>query len=349
MENKKNLGQYFTIQNPFHNQVFKNWLNNAKQNILKNYPECYFYEPFVGSGNIVKMIEQIDSNTKWKTADIDDTNLSDDFKVKYHFVKENSIEKMNVSKNSIIITNPPYLGKSSASKQKLTYNYPEYDDLYKKCLEIMLKNCDYVSAIIPESFITSKLFTERIDKIISITNRLFNDTKCPVCLALFSKKVNIDKKKVDIDKKSEYSKNNYTLYRNETLIGNILDIQKNSNLVKNNLVNIQFNVKDGNLGIICVDNTKGNSICFCESGFINPDEIKVSSRTKTRVKVDIEITDKFINECNLVLNEYRKQTQDIFLTSFKGLRKDNMYRRRLDFKTARMVINTAFKNLEERK
>ena len=46
---------------------------------------------------------------------------------------------------------------------------------------------------------------------------------------------------------------------------------------------------------------------------------------------------------NIILNEYRDKTHDIFLTSFKGLRKDGVYRRRIDFRTVKCIMNKAIK------
>ena len=43
----------------------------------------------------------------------------------------------------------------------------------------------------------------------------------------------------------------------------------------------------------------------------------------------------------------RYKTGDVLLTSFKGLRADGKYRRRLDFKTAQMVMNLAVKEAQE--
>ena len=76
---------------------------------------------------------------------------------------------------------------------------------------------------------------------------------------------------------------------------------------------------------------------------INPDDIKVSSRAFTRISglpEDVN-RDNFIDKCNSLLQEYRNNTQDVFLTSFKRVRKDGKYRRRLDFKTIRIILNKA--------
>jgi len=43
-----------------------------------------------------------------------------------------------------------------------------------------------------------------------------------------------------------------------------------------------------------------------------------------------------------MLSEFRKETHDIFLTPFKGLRKDLKYRRRLDYALARNIVNQVY-------
>lgn len=83
-------------------------------------------------------------------------------------------------------------------------------------------------------------------------------------------------------------------------------------------------------------------------GALIPDsKIKVSSRSITKVKGLPKIVDldKFLQVCNEELNKYRKKTHDVFLTSFKGLRSDNKYRRRLDFHTAQIIMNIALLKL----
>jgi hypothetical protein len=80
---------------------------------------------------------------------------------------------------------------------------------------------------------------------------------------------------------------------------------------------------------------------------INPNDIKISSRSFTRISglpKHINLND-FLNECNIILKDYREKTKDVLMTSFKGLRKDGKYRRRLDFKTVRYIMNKALKKL----
>lgn len=97
----------------------------------------------------------------------------------------------------------------------------------------------------------------------------------------------------------------------------------------------KFNDKNGDIGVKCVDNNMTDDIYFLNGNFINSDNIKISGRAFSRISgIPKEIdTHVFINKCNDVLKEYRLLTKDVFMTSFKGLRLDKKYRRRIDFKT----------------
>lgn len=324
-EKKKLNGQFFTITNPFVSNSFYIWFesipNEKKQKII---------EPFAGSNNIVKMIDNLKLyDIEWHCYDIEPSEFN---AVDYANVeKRDTIENFPLINNCYVaITNPPYLAKNSATRSGLPFKYNEYDDLYKKCLEVMLKNCEYVAAIVPESFITANLFHNRLKTVISLTCKMFDDTECPVCLALFSPENEIN---------LEYG---FDIYKQ----GSITKIETYQELyklvVKSNFNrdNWQFNDPRGNIGIICCDNTKEASIAFIIGDKISPDSIKTTSRAKTRVSglPDNINLSEFLEKCNFVLEDYRKKTQDVFLTSFKGLRDDGSYRRRLDFDTAKNIM-----------
>ena len=84
---------------------------------------------------------------------------------------------------------------------------------------------------------------------------------------------------------------------------------------------------------------------FFEGEKIPSESIKVSSRSFTRVSGLPDDIDRkeFLKECNIILADYREKTKDVLMTSFKGLRKDGKYRRRLDFKTVKSILNIAIK------
>lgn len=328
-DKKKENGQFFTITNPFNLKIFKKWFNLVYNNET-------ILEPFAGSNNIVKLVNDVYDKINFNSFDIDTT-----FENRYPDVK---IKKRDTIKNfpkgyKIVITNPPYLAKNSATRNGLYYPETKYDDIYKYALEIMLKNVDNVAAIIPESFITSGLFIDRLYAVASLTTKMFNDTECPVCLAMFIK----NKQKIDLDE------NNFYLYHMDEKVGEYKKILNNLNLFLSNkeYTMWKFNDVNGNIGIKCVDNTKEPTIYFLEGMKIEKKNIKVSSRALTRVSgLPRNIKkERFINKCNNIINEYRKETKDVFLTSFKGLREDNCYRRRLDFNTAKKIMNKALEEL----
>lgn len=317
-------GVFYTIKNCFINKVFIQWLNN-----IPNVKNRVFIEPFCGENNIIQMIREIDFNNQWKAYDINNPqkNICPDIKIELN----DSINNYNGKSFDVAITNPPYLAKNSATRKKIFYPKTDFDDLYKLTLKTLLDKHDYVVAIIPESFITSNIFLNRIDLIISINYKIFNDTSVPCCIACFS---------------PQKTKINYNIYSGEDLLFNIDEKLLNKmNLDK--IISdekVIFNSLKGQIGCICIDGTKNSTIRFVNKNEIKDSEIKVSSRSKTRIFVeklenltDIEI-EKFIENLNFNLKKYRIETKDVFLTSFKGLRDDNKYRRRIDFKNIKNII-----------
>jgi hypothetical protein len=239
---------------------------------------------------------------------------------------------LNMPNGELAITNPPYLGKSSAKRRGLPW-YPEnkYDDLYKLALSKMLDNFRFIAAIIPESFITSGELRDRLSIVISLTTVMFEDTEHPVCLALFSPE----------------SSNDYEIWAMNSFLGMNSEIEK-FKIKTNKNINMKFNDPTGRIGVRAIDGTTSQSISFCLGENIPSSKIKHSSRMLTRISIDTEIdTISIINKANEILKDYRHNTQDVFLTSFKGLRRDGKYRRRIDFKTIRSILNKAVEELEK--
>lgn len=304
---KRELGQYFTTYNPFQNEGFLNWAKEC--NLNKN----TILEPFAGSNNLINMLQNMNLCSDFKSFDIEPKNK---------FVKKKDTLKDFPKGYKVCITNPPYLAQNSAKRRKLEFPNMVYDDLYKYALEKCLENCDYVGAIIPASFFNANIFRDRLSRYILLNSKMFNDTEHPVCLALF--------KKLSSD---------IYLYNDNKYLGKLSDLQKKLPKSRFN-IDIRFNVPNGNLGLIAIDNTIEPSIKFVDGNLISPDRITVSSRSITRImlpniKESIEI---IIDKLNYNLNRFRKETYDLFLTPFKGLRKDNCYRRRLDYKLAKKII-----------
>lgn len=330
--NKKLFGQFFTITNPFNINIFYKWIN-----LIPEEKKRTIVEPFAGANNIVKMIKDLGFLFNWNCYDINpnENNVVPEFPI----IKQDTI--LNFPNTySVAITNPPYLAKNSATRTKLDFPETKFDDLYKVAVEVMLNNLDYVAAIIPESFINADLFHNRLYAFISLTCKMFDDTSCPVCLALFiptSQKQNID-----------LSDHDFFVFRQDYKIGKYSELIDKKPHCKTKIA-WKFNDPNGEIGIKCIDGTKTESIKFIFGNEIDSDKIKVSSRSFTRVSglpSDIKI-ETFLDECNRKLNAYREDTFDIFLTSFKGLREDNKYRRRLDFANAKLIMNTVIEEIRQ--
>ena len=206
--------------------------------------------------------------------------------------------------------------------------------MYKQCLHLALKNCNYVGFLVPASYLKSGLFRDRLTKLIFVNKLLFKETESPVCLALFEK----------IKTKHVY------LYNDNVRIGELTDLEKRyHNFEYNPYFKIKFNSEKGNLGLICIDNTIGASIRFCRVEEIGRN-IKHTDRTITKIEIpEVENMDAFIESLNYELNIIRMNTHDVFFSPFKGLRRDGFYRRRIDYFFARKIISKVLVNFSNPK
>ena len=321
--NKKSKGQYFTFYNPFEHELFYEWLNK-----IDNIDSRIILEPFCGINSIPFLLNKMNFDFNWHCFDIDKKNISKNRMPNINIEVKNCFTRFPKGYN-VIITNPPYLSQHSAKRQNIDFPSIKYDNLYKLSLSLMLKNSDYIAAILPESFITQPLFKSRLYGVISINNKVFNDTEFPVCLALFL---------------PEKSKKHW-VYLGREKIGYYHDLKK---LMIQPLkkYKVKFNEPDGEIALRAIDNGYEDSICFFKGNNFQNLKINKMSRHFTRISVDINTDmDLIIIEANNILKNLRETTHDLFLTSFKGLRKDGKYRRRLDYRTARYIINKAIENI----
>lgn len=314
-DNNRNTGRYYTQANVFEYPAFKQWLQ-----AIPNISETTILEPFAGDCAIPMML----SSYKWSCYDMEPRK--GDFKV----VKRDTIKKFP-SGFKVCITNPPYLAKNSATRRGLNYPECDYDNLYKHCLKLMLDSCQYVAAIIPDSFIQSGLFTDRLYGVISIPEKVFADTDYPVCLALFNPDISED----------------FNIWCGDSFNGTYQELSKYS-LEEYNDSRWVFNDADGCIGVVCADG-KNSKIKFVKGESIDT-EVKGSSRFLVRVSglpdnIDI---DDFILKCNSTLEQYRYNTKNVFLNSFKGLRYDGTYRKRIPFTVVRSILTYTLKGVNSK-
>lgn len=310
-DKKCNYGQFFTTSDK--------WLYPQIIEFIKNKK---ILDPFAGDGNIFETLTKI-GITDFRGMDIDDT-LS--WEVNDGLVHIPETDRM-------IVTNPPYLAKNSANRNGLdAYKYfggNGHSDIYQIALVRMLESHDDIVAIVPETFINNPIYESRLRSITVVEDELFTDTDCPVCIVCYGGE---DSVSTDVYKGAKYC---FTL----------AELKKH---VKNprNTIHIKFNVQDGNLGLRAIDGTGKECIKFCTPGKLNYpiDKIGSTSRAITLIKVD---NPRIVTECNRILSKYRKDTHDLLLSPFKGNKKNGKRRRRLDFKTARAIIEEATENVSK--
>lgn len=322
MDSKKiKLGQFFTKATL--------WLKPQVVDFIKKSGCTTAYDPFAGGGDLLLAAKDILGFKKVKGLDID-SSLSWDI--------NDSLLSIPSVEGGIIITNPPYIAKQSASRKKidlsLYFNSSNYDDVYLIALDKMLAAQKYVVVIIPESFINSSYQQKhKLHSITILEENPFEDTENPVCVACFdSVNKTFDKIKV---------------YKNDKLIGSLQNIQ-DVRIEPGHNIKITFNTLKGWLGLRAIDSTDDKTfIKFDYKERFDYDwenNIKISSRHYTLIDLDVPVNKRaaYIKKCNVLLERIRKESFDILLTPFMGNTKKGIRRRRLDFRLARAIMETAY-------
>lgn len=308
------LGQFFTKKNY--------WMQRQVISFMRKYKPQNLLDPFAGEGDLLKACSKykalkigydIDSTLKWEIND--------------------SLKTIKSLKNGFILTNPPYLSRVSAKTKKIrhdAFSTSNRPDLYQIALDSMLKSGMPGIAIVPETFINSSYSKEHIYSITILIPNPFENTETPVCIICF-------------DPNKIFKKT--FIYKNENKLGTLEDFQNHTSVLlrKNNVTKIRFNDPSGQLALIAYDSSTGNKIHFLKSSNLKYNKpIKHSSRVVTKIFINREVTDEFINNLNIKLEIYRNETFDVLLSPFKGNQNldINSRRRRLDFKTARNIINS---------
>lgn len=322
MDKKRANGRYYTRGNPFQLRPFQTWAKDS------NLVQQIVLEPFAGAKDIPQLIDSAYLKCRdWAFYDIEPGAKG--------IVRRDTLLDFPNGFN-VCITNPPWLARNSATRRGLPF--PEatnYDDLYKYALEQCLTHCPWVAAIIPEAFIRSGLFLQRLRDFISLVpqtqngtvqnnqsrniNYMFEDTEHPVGLALFAP-----------DRESDVR-----VWRNNQLLGKLSELREHLPLPSGNR-SIVFNTPKGNVGLIAIDNTVSASIRFCPPEELGGYRVRNQCRSITKIGVPWHVN---INLLNARLAEIREKTHDVFLTAFKGLRRDGHYRRRLDWALARAIVD----------
>lgn len=319
MDHKRAGGRYYTRGNPFLLKPFQRWAKEADLERRR------VVEPFAGAKDIPRLLESAGYvRLDWSLFDIQPSAEG--------VARRDTLADFPTGYGACV-TNPPWLARNSATRRGLPFpQETRHNDLYKHALEKCLAHCGWTAAIIPEAFIRSGLFLERLADFISLvafappesngggaSSEMFEDTDHPVGLALFAPSAGEDVR----------------VWRNDRFLGKLGRLRAHLPPLSRNR-RIVFNDPNGNLGLIAIDNTVEASIRFCP-----PEELEgrlVSSRDRflTIVRVPWNAD---IDLLNARLRTLREKTHDVFLTAFKGLRQDGRYRRRLGYALARSIID----------
>ena len=325
MDEKRASGRYYTRGNPFQLEPFQTWAKAS------NLAQQITLEPFAGAKDIPQLVDAANLHCReWTFFDIQPGAEG--------IVQRDTLADFPRGFN-VCITNPPWLARNSATRRGLPF--PEstrHDDLYKYALEQCLTYCGWVAAIIPEAFIRSGLFLQRLHDFISLVPQtrdktnyppdkggregsvMFEDTEHPVGLALFAPDATSDVR----------------IWRNSQFLGTMNELRRHLPQPSSNR-SIVFNDPEGNLGLIAIDNTVSASIRFCPPEELKDYPIRVQCRSITKIGVPWGVD---IEMLNARLATIREKTHDVFLTAFKGIRRDGQYRRRLDWGLSRAIVDT---------
>ena len=303
---KGGSGRFYTENtqgnNPFAHDAFLAWARYA------GLPSGLILEPFAGRNSIVDLLRSMNLCRNFDAYDIHPAHEDVKFR--------DTLSNFPVG-YQVCVSNPPWLAKNVATRNQLEFPDGDYQDLYQFCLERCLTNCQWVALLLPESFIRTKLFRERLTDVISLTFETFRETTHPVALALFGPEEVSDTR----------------VWSGNRLIGQLSDIEATKPAILPEK-SVKFNDPQGNVGLFALDNTREASIRFCEPDELGDYRVLHSSRAITK----IHTTQPRIKEWNDFLHEFRQQTCDVLLTPYRGLRADGMYRRRLDYDLARRII-----------
>jgi hypothetical protein len=320
---KQTYGQYNTRN--------ATWLTTSVKSFLAEVDFNKIVDPFAGQGDLLQCFHELDVPKQGYDIDpllckLRDWQLND------------SLASITRDECALCVTNPPYLANNTAKRFHRSGAYhwfddnPELYDLYLIGLSRCLSAFNNVIAIVPETFLQTGLFRDRLVLVDILEKNPFDDTDFPTLIGCWSKNLNRG--------------NNFQVFKNEANLGTWRSLRGCIPSHSELGLKVKFNRKDGQIGLIGIDGTKANDqIAFCDVETIGEDEIKVSSRLRTRIWISYSShIPAIIEECNDILAKLRQQTSDVVLSPFKANNICGLRRRRLDYDIAKHIIHQAVAN-----
>ena len=331
VDEKRASGRYYTRGNPFQLEPFQTWAiasNLERQSVL---------EPFAGAKDIPRLIDAAHLRCRdWAFFDIEPGAKG--------IVQRDTLADFPEGFD-VCITNPPWLARNSATRRGLPF--PEatrYNDLYKYALEQCLTHCGWVATIIPEAFIRSGLFLERLHDFISLVPQKQDKTNYPPDKG--GRRVDetnypsdkggrgVDETNYPSDKgdrrvsvmfeDTEHpvglalfapdTTSDVRIWRNNQFLGTMRKLREHLPQPSSNR-SIVFNDPKGNLGLIAIDNTVSASIRFCPPEELKDYPIRVQCRSITKIGVPWRVD---IDMLNTRLATIREKTPRCFSDGVQG-------------------------------
>lgn len=309
------------------------WLLPQVRDFIVNRNPSVILDPFAGKGDLLRAVEPF----------VSCPTIGYDIAPEFGWPLNDSLKSIPKHDKALILTNPPYLAKHSAKRKRVhdavSSHFDVADDLYKVALLRCLETATSVVAIVPETFINSDFPKNYCHSISIVLNNPFSDTECPVCVVCFSTELQTTQEA--------------TIYVDEVCAGQWLDLHA-QRLIPNNQLEILFNKPDGRLALKAVDGVRPDDrIRFLvASEFAYSSDIKHSSRLMTRIEIPV-LSDtqlcSLVDAANQELDGFRTRTRDVLLSPFKGNTHTGTRRRRLDYFTARALLENAYEAILPKK
>ena len=310
-QTKKELGQFFTTSNEWMQpQVVSFIFKSGMKNVL---------DPFAGGGDLLNQCK------KFNFVSYNGLDKDTSFGWRYN----DSLLGIPFQEDTIVITNPPYLYISSRANTEYTKKYFRHrlSDLYLEALYNILVKYEYCVAIIPGSFVKccqNFPFYKRLKSITYISNNLFSDTTCPVCVVCFDNK---NKGLEDIE-----------CYYDNIFISSLSEIEVYNYKYENK---IQISNDDiGWLGCKLIDDIHFGYAQEFEKYF----KTKLNNR-RCYVKLSVDYRgnkDELISKLNESIDELMKKTKGLVLLPFKSSN-----RRRMVIEQAKGIVEKVILSLNK--
>lgn len=313
---KRELGCYFTLGDPFGSHPA--FLRAIRS--LPNAPRIV--EPCAGMGHLAATFLTKVPGARFELFDLIPRAAEDCF-CNLPIGARDSLVDFPMGYDMVVM-NPPYLSKSSASRLGVPFPNSKLSDLYEIALEGALRSAPQVLAVIPASFMVSGRFRERLQAVVELPQGLFGDTTHPVCLAIFGPDATED----------------YEIYIGHQRIGSAKSIAAVITH-PHEMLNLRFNAPLGAIAFRGMD-CAGSRIGFSAGNTLDATTIKPTGKIVTRIALPEGTrfpVEKLVQRANELVNQYRKATSDVGLCPFKDTRK------RMTFTQAKAFLSLAHEQL----